>query len=276
MRRALSLFFVLAATAAYAHPPVGIVVDRGGNVYYSDLKQVWRLSPDGRKAVVVPNVHTHELYLDAAGNLYGEHLWYEGEAINKWDYYVWRRSPDGRVQTIYGPKREFRTDYSFVRDAAGNHYWADREHHAIMKGKTVLARGRFRDIRWMTATPNGTVYLIDAVDLVQVASNGAIRTVARNLSASRLLRPDISDHHLLMGLWTDPRGNVCVADYAHGEVKRVEVAGSGQRAAGRVTVIEKSHLPWSVVGGTYAPNGDLWLLEWSVSNEARVRRAASK
>jgi hypothetical protein len=67
-----------------------------------------------------------------------------------------------------------------------------------------------------------------------------------------------------------------VADYAHGEVKRVEVAGSGQRAAGRVTVIEKSHLPWSVVGGTYAPNGDLWLLEWSVSNEARVRRAASK
>src|SRR5205823_3445674 len=119
--------------------------------------------------------HTHELYLDPAGNLYGEHLWYEGEAINKWDYYVWRRSPDGRVQTIYGPKREFRTDYSLVRDAAGNHYWADREHHAIMKNQAVLAN---------------------------------------------------------------------------------------------------STLPWSVVGGTYSTNGDLWLLEWSVGNEARARRAA--
>src|ERR1051325_9629619 len=126
MRRALYVL-LFAATAAYAHPPVGIVVDRGGNVYYSDLKQVWRLAPGGKKTVVVPRVHTHELYLDAGGNLYGEHLWYEGEAINRWDYYVWRRSPDGRVQTVYGPKREVRSDYSFVRDAAGNHYWGDGE-----------------------------------------------------------------------------------------------------------------------------------------------------
>ncbi|HKS23928.1 MAG TPA: hypothetical protein VJZ76_14085 [Thermoanaerobaculia bacterium] len=265
MKTRIAAFLLFAATAAYAHPPVGIVVDRGGNVYYSDLKQVWRLAPDGTKTVVVPRVHTHELYLDAEGNLYGEHLWYEGEKINKWDYYVWRRSPDGRVQTVYGPKREFRTDYSFVRDAAGNHYWADRDHGAIMKNKTVLARGRFRDIRWMTAAPDGTVYLIDAVDLVQVSPNSAIRTVARNLSSSRFLRPDIGAHHLVMGLWVDPRGNVCVADYAHGEVKRVAPDGG-------VTVIAKSRLPWSIVGGTYAPNGDLWLLEWSVGNEARVRR----
>jgi hypothetical protein len=266
MRRALYVLLFAVTAAAYAHPPVGIAVDRAGNVYYSDLKQVWRQSPDGRKAVVVPNVHTHELYLDAAGNLYGEHLWYEGEAIDRWDYYVWRRSPDGRVQTVYGPKREFRTSYSFVRDAAGNHYWADRDHNAIMRNDKVLARGKFRDVRWMTATPNGTVYFIDAVDLMEVKPNGATRTLARNLSASRLLRPDIGAHHLLMGLWTDPRGNVYVADYAHGEVKRVAPDG-------RVAVIAKSHLPWSVVGGTFAPNGELWLLEWSVGNDVRVRKA---
>ena len=260
-----ALLLVLAAAAAHAHPPVGIVIDRAGNIYYSDLKQVWRVTPDGRKSVVVPHVHTHELYLDAAGNLYGEHLWYEGEKINRWDYYVWRRSPDGRVQTIVGPKREFRTDYSFVRDAAGNHYWADRDHGAIMKNKAVLARGKFRDIRWMTVTPAGTVYLIDSTDLVQVSPRGTVRTVARNLSTSRFLRPDISDHHLLMGLWTDARENVYVADYAHGEVKRVAPNGS-------VAVVAKSRLPWSVVGGTFAPNGELWLLEWSVSNEARVRK----
>jgi hypothetical protein len=259
---------LFVASAAFAHPPVGIVVDRGGNVFYSDLKQVWRLAPDGRKSVAVPNVHTHELYLDAAGNLYGEHLWYEGETIDRWDYYVWRRSPDGRVQTIVGPKREFRTDYSFVRDAAGNHYWADRKNNAVMKNKSVLARGRFRDIRWMTATPSGTVYLIDAVDLVQVSPNGAVRTVAKNLSSSRFLRPDIGPHHLLMGLWTDPRGNVCVADYAHGVVKRVALDEG-------VSVIARSHLPWSVVGGTYGPRGELWLLEWAVNGSVRVRRVWS-
>jgi hypothetical protein len=58
----------------------------------------------------------------------------------------------------------------------------------------------------MTATPNGTVVLIDAVDLVQVSPSGAIRTIARNLSKPRFLRPDIGPHHLLMGLWTDARG----------------------------------------------------------------------
>jgi hypothetical protein len=264
--RLAALVLVLAAAAAHAHPPIGIVVDRAGNIYYSDLKQVWRQAPDGRKTVVVPNVHTHELYLDAAGNLYGENLWYEGEAINRWDFYVWRRSPGGRVQTVYGPKREFRTDYSFVRDAAGNHYWADRDHNAIMKNKAVLARGKFRDIRWMTATPNGTVYLIDAVDLVQVSPNGAIRTIARNLSKPRFLRPDIGAHHLLMGLWTDARGNVYVADYAQGQVLRVAPNGA-------VSVAATSTLPWSVVGGTFAPNGQMWLLEWSVGNEVRVRKA---
>ena len=37
----------------------------------------------------------HELCLDARGNLYGEHLWYEGERTNEWGHYVWRRAPDG-------------------------------------------------------------------------------------------------------------------------------------------------------------------------------------
>src|SRR5438874_11963464 len=111
--------------------------------------------------------------------------------------------------------------FVFFNDTATTEIYTLSLHDAL----PIFARGKFRDIRWMTATPNGTVYLIDAVDLVQVTPNGAIRTVARNLSASRLIRPDIGDHHLLMGLWTDPRGNVCVADYAHGEVKQVDVRG---------------------------------------------------
>jgi hypothetical protein len=264
MRRALYVL-LFAATAAYAHPPVGIVADRAGNIYYSDLKQVWRLAPDGRQTVVVPNVHTHELYLDPAGNLYGEHLWYEGEAIDRWDYYIWRRSPDGRVQAIVPARRGFRSDWSFVRDAAGNGYWFDATRKVLMKNHAVLARGNFRDPRWMTVTPGGTVYFIDATDLVQVSPNGAVRTVARNLSSKRLVRPDISEHHLLMGLWTDRAGNVYVADFAHGDVKRVA-------RDGRVAVVASSHLPWSVCGGTFAPNGELWLLETTMTGSVRARR----
>ena len=34
--------------------------------------------------MVIPNVHTHELYLDIGDTLYGEHLWYEGDRTGKW------------------------------------------------------------------------------------------------------------------------------------------------------------------------------------------------
>ena len=33
------------------HPGVGIVMDRHGNVFYTDLVQVWMITPDGRQSV---------------------------------------------------------------------------------------------------------------------------------------------------------------------------------------------------------------------------------
>ena len=122
----LALILLFAATAA-AHPSVSVVIDRQGNAYYSDLKQVWKVAPDGTKTVAVPGVHTHELYLDPQGNLYGEHLWYEGERTDKWGHYVWRRSPDGQVVKVIPNTEGFLENYSFVRDAAGNMYLANRE-----------------------------------------------------------------------------------------------------------------------------------------------------
>ena len=61
-----------------AHPGIGIVKDSKGNIYYTDLKNVLKYSSDGKIVIVVPGVHTHELYIDGKDNLYGEHLWYEG------------------------------------------------------------------------------------------------------------------------------------------------------------------------------------------------------
>src|SRR5215831_15591660 len=57
----------------WAHPAIGVVMDATGAVYYTDTAQVWRIGPDGAKSIVVPNVHTHELWLDHEGNLFGVH-----------------------------------------------------------------------------------------------------------------------------------------------------------------------------------------------------------
>src|SRR5262245_47073863 len=100
MNRPFSFFVVLLLVEPIpAHPGVGIVQDSRRNVYFTDLKQVWKITPDGKQTVAVTAVHTHELCLDAADNLFGEHLSYEG-ATQKWSYRIWRRKPDGAVDNV--------------------------------------------------------------------------------------------------------------------------------------------------------------------------------
>ena len=274
MRAVLFALLLLAAVPLLAHPGIGIVIDSRGNLFYTDLEQVWRIAPDGKKSVAVPHVHTHELALDAADNLYGEHVWYEGEKTNRWGHYVWRRTPDGRVEKVIPPTAGFLTNYSFVRDRVGTMYWMDREHSQVMKrladGRIVPhARAAFRDVRWMAATPDGVVYIIDRADLVRVAPNGAVSTLARSLSRRSVLHPEADERHLLFGMWTDRHGDVYVADYAQARVLRVTPAG-------KVTTAATSSWPWSPTGGVFAQNGDLWLLESSLTNQVRVRRIRLK
>lgn len=267
----LALLVLLFAVSAFAHPPVSVVIDAGGNVYYSDLEQVWRVAPDGSRSVVVPNVHTHELYLDAQGNLFGEHLWYEGERTDKWGHYVWKRDAAGRVTTVIPRRQGFLTNYSFVRDAAGNMYWAQRDKGEIRKrapnGAITRVVGELKQLRWMHATPAGTLYVIDGSDLVRV-KNGRATRLARNVMKTSLLRPQVGFQHAVMGIWTDRAENVYFADYAHGEVNKVTQSG-------RVSTFAKSTQPWSPTGGAFAANGDLWMLETSVTNQVRVRRVAA-
>jgi hypothetical protein len=288
MRRLLGLGAVLLAAAlpVLAHPGVGIVMDSRGNVYYTDLKQVWRIAPDGTKSVAVLDVHTHELYVDAEDNLYGEHLWYEGEATDKWGHYVWRLSAQGKLEKIIPPRAGFRDDYrdfSFVRDRAGNMYWPERDLRPVLirkrapEGKTTDygAEAGLTDVRWMTATPEGTVYFIDQVDLVRLTPDGQVTRAARNLKERPWwqrwvdslpgFKNLLGSRHFLMGLWADTRGNVYVAAAGAGKVLRVGPDG-------RVEVAAESSLGWSPTGGLVAPNGELWLLEYGGGFSARVRR----
>src|SRR4051812_2022191 len=265
----LTAWLALAGSAA-AHPGVGIVMDRQGNVFYTDLTHVWKINPQGKKSIAVRNVHTHELCLDAAGNLYGEHLWYEGEATNRWGHRVWRLGPDGKLTDVIPPRQGFLRDYSFVRDAAGSMYWMEREPRFLIRKRapdgaisTLAACPNCRQVGWMTATADGTVRFLDAGNLIEVSPAGALRTVAKNLQERLLTQPQVNEPHLLMGLWTDVERNTYIASYGARLVKKVTPAGQ---------VVARSQLPWSPTGGLVAPNGDLWLLECSYTNAVRVRR----
>lgn len=58
----MALAVVAFSTVAYSHPGVGIVTDSRGNVFYTDLQQVWRVGPHGTKDVAVPNLQIRRGY----------------------------------------------------------------------------------------------------------------------------------------------------------------------------------------------------------------------
>ena len=77
----------------------------------------------------------------------------------------------------------------------------------------------------------------------------------------------VGERHLLMGIWTDRSRHVYVASYGTREVKKIFPDE-------RVEVVARSSPPYSPTGGLIAPNGDLWLLEYSgpIPDRVRVRR----
>lgn len=265
------LLLALPVRTALAHPGVGIVRDRSGNVFYTDLVHVWRITPAGQKSIVVRDVHTHELAVDSLGNVYGEDNRYlgSGEGDDRYRHRIWRRSPDGRVTDIQPWRAGFWREYGFVRDRAGTMYWIKcparrcsiHARVANRRAATVIAaHGRFTDfIRWMaaSATEAGVLYVVDGAALRRLDPSGRLTTVAPNIGTQ------------LMGLWPTADGDVYLAVYGARAVVRVRLAD------GRVTTVAHSPAPWAPSGVIVAPDSHLWILEYSTANAVRVRRVAS-
>lgn len=258
---AACLLVLVLAVPARAHPAVGIVMDRQGNVFYTDLVHVWRIAPDGSKSIAVRDVHTHELSIDSLGNVFGEDSEYLGG--ERWRHRVWRRAPDGRVTDLIPWRDGFWREYGFVRDTTGAMYWVqcpDRQCVIRMQGRdgrtSTFAPGvRFdHPINWIAAGPGGSLYVVDGHDVRRISREGRATLFARELG----------EH--VMGLWPDnARHTLLAAVWGRGEVVMVD-------SVGRVSSVARSAAPWAPSGVTVAPNGDLWILEFSTTNEARVRR----
>lgn len=257
---------------SHAHPGIGIVKDSKGNIYYTDLTQVLKIDPaTGKRSVVVHHVHTHELFMDAADNLYGEHLWYNGETLDTWGHYVWRLQSNGVLDTVIRPTAGFLENYSFVRDSLGNMYWAQRFKPVsrILQSTpagnvTTLAEGAFTTIRWLAATPGGIVYFIDLTDLYKI-ENGRLQLVVKNLHERTSLTGYADPDHDVYGIWPDNDANVYVAVLGGQTVKKITPAG---------VVRDVVHSPgrWQPCSGVFDKKSNLWLMEINAANEVRVRK----
>jgi hypothetical protein len=273
MKNLLLILFALGFSgSAQAHPGVGIVEDSKGNVFYTDLSQVWKISPDGKKTIVVPRVHTHELFIDDSDNLFGEHLWYNGEQKNTWSHYVWKYSAAGAFEKVIPDKEGFMENYSFVRDHYGRMYWAEGSkpcQHVVRKNAdnsvTKLGNYCFENIRKIEALPDGSVALIDFQDVKRIDKEGRMTVVASKIADKTWTKSTVSNQHSVMGIWADKQGSLFTC---------VDRSVRKFNPDGKEEVAFKTSFPWSPSGGMVDAQGNLWILEYSITNSVRVERLA--
>ena len=267
----ISNFLFLISFIVTAHPGIGIVKDSKGNIYYTDLANVWKISINGSKSAVVKNVHSHELYIDEYDNLYGEHLWYNGESKDTWGYYVWCLKNTGELVKEINPTEGFRSNYSFARDSMGNMYWVERFTTSRIMKKTKggeiikLAEGKFGFIGWLTCTKNGSLYFTENNKLHRLSPDGKLETLANNIGSKSTDFSMMGRNYDSYGIWTDAAGNVYIAMIDSKKVIRIGADGSPQ------TILASNSL-WTVCSGIFDNNGNMWVLENSLSNEVRARK----
>ena len=280
----MKTFFLLIITAysmttvweIKAHPGIGIVIDSQGTVYYTDLVNVWKITPDGMHMIAVRDVHTHELHIDDEDNLYGEHVWYEGEATDKWGHYIWCLTSDGELKKVKKDTEGFPVNNTLVRDCEGATYWAEKiEDREVLKKRTasgiegLQTEHRFKDIRWIYVPKDRKdIFVVDHLKLKKVTPDGKPITLSDNLKEKRGSKLGVRDMHYVMGLWSDQNEDVYVAVFGARKVKKISLDG-------QIQTIYESERGWSPNGGLIADDGSMWIMEFSNRNKTRVKRIES-
>ncbi len=261
--KTILFLFCLSAGTTLAHPGIGIVKDSKGNIYYTNLEHVLKISADGRSTIAVKKVHTHQLYMDKLDNLYGQHSMYSGEATNEWSHYVWKLNAKGKLDTIIKHTKGFYIEnFSFVHDDAGNMYWINSKENRIMKSSAnktaVIATGDFKLVQWMHIM-NNQLYFVQQDDIYCIDAFYNKRLLAKDLGK----KP--GNHNSLFGLWSDNQNNLYVANTDFKKVQRISQKGE-------IKDYYYSTKGWMPTGGIFDDHGNLWLVEVSINNNVRASK----
>ena len=268
-----------AHQSAFAHPPTGIVVNRQGIVYFTDLETVWKLDINGSLTVFRAGVngrHVHELVLDKDDNLLGADTSNEG---SKWISDIWRMKATGELTYLVEPTDNPPRGFSMWTDKSGNMYFVEQDNR--LKKQTLLLRrtpdgqvttlagstygsrdgkgnaASFGSVGGMFISSSGEIYLTDGTSLRKVATDGVVTTIAGDLN--KRTAEDVpplfgKNDGILTGLNVDKNNNVYVADA--GNQRLLKVAPSG-----KFDVVYRGEQLYYPNGVVVAPSGDLYVLE---------------
>ena len=115
----------------------------------------------------------------------------------------------------------------------------------------------------MIATPDGTLFLMDAGRLRKVFPDRTVTTIVKGLSGRGRSKSEAAKLNYHMGLWMDRERRVYLPAAAEKLVLRVD-------GLGKVSIVldRLRRAPW---GGMVDQDGRLWILEYDSANAVCVR-----
>lgn len=260
----LAALLLVGAVPAFAHPSWGIVADREGRVYFSDLETVWRLDKDGRLSVFRPRVegvHVHELALAPDGGITGDALRYDPARIT-WHAGIWKRSPAGGETWLLAPTTAPPNGSGLAVDRVGNSYttqWRGNDDRRTMLwrltpgGRSELLDGDPKaaagyrqvvvaSVGGMAFAPDASLIFGDGARVRRLAPDGKVEDLYRGGAGANI-----------RGLAVGVGGVVHAADMAGRALLAI-------RPGGKADIVYRSPQGWAPSGVTFA-GGRLLLLE---------------
>lgn len=255
LRALISLILcVVFGTRTSAHPGSGVVVDKEGNVYFTDTgKGVWKIEKSG-KLTYMPASEFHWMTIDAIG--------YFANSPKSFGDYFERVTPQSNKPALI-----MCSDFPLVAGKDGNIYYADTRKNSTKiirrtpDGKeTVLVSNKiFKFINGIAVAADGSLYITEASNanantIRKITMNGTVSIVATYVGKSGNNLPLETTPSYCRGLAVDTTGTIYVAATGSRSVLKITPQG-------KVTTILQTASPWTPTGVAVF-HGEVYVLEW--------------
>lgn len=245
---------LLPSTKVAAHPGSGIVIDKEGNIYFTDTgKGVWKINKQG-KLTFLPASRFHWMAIDANGGFSGSEKSF-GEYFEK-------VTPESNKPVLI-----MCSDFPLVVNKDGNIYYVVTRPGSpkIIKrtadGKeSVFASNKiFEFVNGITSGADGSLYITESSN----ANANTIRKITVDGTVSIIttfVGKDINNSPLetvpsyCRGLAVDSIGTIYVAATGSRSVLKIS-------AQGKITTILHAKDPWTPTSVAEF-NGEVYILEW--------------
>jgi hypothetical protein len=250
----LTILQMLSLSIAFAHPGSGIVVDKYGQIYFTDTgKGVWKIDLKG-KLSFLPASRFHWMAIDPDG--------YFAESPKDFAGYFERVTSQSSKPTLI-----MCSDFPLVVGRDGNIYYvhtrpgAEKIIRRTPAGKeTILASNKiFQFVSGIASGPDGSLYITEASSATsntvrKIKMDGTMTTVASYSGKAAKDLPLETVPSYCRGLAVDSTGTIYVAATGSRSVLKIS-------AKGEVTTILQTASPWTPTGVAVF-RGEVYVLEW--------------